>query len=93
MIDSYVVVDSGYTGPLTLSYIIALNSTGYSNNLDHIADVWIQFTNVINGLVMNLTVGINDAYNITSNENGYALVMPQIDSQMSAGNYTLFVGM
>ena len=93
VIVSHVVIDSDDTGPVVLRYIVALNSTGYSNNLDQITSVWVQFTNV-NGSVMNFTTeSVNDVYNLTVNENGYDLVLLQIDSQRTIGQYTLFVGM
>ena len=93
VIDTHVVIDSDDTGPVVLRYIVALNSTGYSNNLDQITSVWVQFTNV-NGSVMNFTAeSVNDVYNLTVNENGYDLVLLQIDSQRTVGQYTLFVGM
>ena len=94
VVDMYIVIDGESSGPLILSYIVALNSTGYSNNLDQISNVWVQFTNAVNGSVMNFTNdGVNDAYNLTSNENGYDLVLPQVDSQTNSGQYTLFAGM
>ena len=93
MVDKHVVIDNDDTGPLILSYIVALNSTGYSNNLDQIVSVWVQFTN-IDGSVMNFTTdSVNDAYNLTVNENSYDLVLLQINSQTTVGQYTLFVGM
>ena len=93
VVDKHVVIDSDDTSPLILSYIVALNSTGYSNNLDQIASVWVQFTN-IDGSVMNFTTdSVNDAYNLTVNENSYDLVLLQINSHTTIGQYTLFVGM
>ena len=94
MVDKHVVIDNDDTGPLILSYIVALNSTGYSNNLDQIASVWVQFTNVDGSSVMNFTTdSVNDAYNLTVNENSYDLALLQINSQTTVGQYTLFVGM
>ena len=88
------MVDDKNTGPLILSYKVAVNSTGYSNNLEQIANVWVQFTNVIDGSIVNFTIdAVDDVYNLTINEHGYDLVLPQVDPLTSVGQYTLFAGM
>ena len=93
VIDAHVVIDSENTSPLILSYFIALNSTGYSNNLDQITNVWVEFTNALNGSVMNFTTdSVINVYNLTIKESGYDLVLVQVDSQVNAGQYTLFAG-
>ena len=88
------MIDNENSGPLILSYNVAVNSTGYSNNLEQTANVWVQFTNAIDGSVVNFTTDdVNDVYNLTINEYGYDLVLPQVDPLTSVGQYTLFAGM
>lgn len=62
--------------------------------MEQTANVWVQFTNAIDGSVVNFTTDdVNDVYNLTINEYGYDLVLPQVDPLTSVGQYTLFAGM
>ena len=89
--DSNIITEVGNT--LTLTYYVAVNSTGYSNDLGTISHIWVLFTSSSNSSTRNITLfDVSDQYNLTANDNGYNLTISQASPQVD-GDYTLFVGM
>ena len=92
----YVQNASAFVGTgnsITLTYYVAVNSTGHSNNLGAISHIWVQFTSSSTILTRNITLfDVSDQYNLIANDNGYNLIISQASLQVD-GDYTLFVGM
>ncbi|XP_065912159.1 uncharacterized protein [Dysidea avara] len=90
----YVQNASAFVGTgnsITLTYYVAVNSTGHSNNLGAISHIWVQFTSSSTILTRNITLfDVSDQYNLIANDNGYNLIISQASLQVD-GDYTLFV--